>query len=132
MQHPLRSYAIPSLYCIYSLRADVVGWFTKKLPSHSKETVQSWCPPVNFSSLETDFLVTLVAVGDLHLTLADDSTVEPQAATFVANISGVLRGADAVITNLACSVPDEEASNVEILRSALKFSKTLSNILATQ
>ena len=102
----------------YSLCADVVGWFTRKLPSHSKETVQSWCPPVNFSSQETDSLVTLVAVGDIHLALADDNTLEPQAATFVANISGVLQGADAVITNLASSVR-EEAGNVEILRSAL-------------
>jgi len=96
--------------------ADAVGWFTKKLPSHSKDTLQSWCPPVNFSSLETDFLVTLVAVGDLHLALEDENTLEPQAATFLTNISGVLRGADAVITNLASSVPDEEASSVDILR----------------
>ena len=61
--------------------------------------------------------MTLVAVGDLHLALEDENTLEPQAATFLANISGVLRGADAVVTNLASSVPNEEASNVEILRS---------------
>lgn len=62
--------------------------------------------------------MTLVAVGDLHLALEEENTLEPQAATFLANISGVLRGADAVITNLASSVPDEEASSVDILRSA--------------
>ena len=92
-------------------------WFISRLPSHSKHTLQSQCPPVNISSTETEFFVTLAVVGDLHLSLVDENTIERQAATFVANISGFLKGADAVITNLASPVLNEGSSTVEILRS---------------
>ena len=56
-------------------------------------------------------------MGDLHLSLVDGNTFEPHAATFIANISGFLKGADAVVTNLASAVPNEEPSTIEILRS---------------
>jgi len=104
-----------SFFC--SLFVDTVKWFISRLPSHSKDTLQSQCPPVNISSTETEFFVTLAVVGDLHLSLVDENTIEPQAATFVANISGFLKGADAVITNFASPVLNEGSSTVEILRS---------------
>ena len=88
------------------------------LPSHTKATLQPSCPPLNLSSdSESEFIIiSLIAIGDLHLLLTKQSQITPHVVSYLTNLSSIAQTADAVVTNLASEMPNEDQETVNVLK----------------
>ena len=96
----------------------IVRWFHSRLSvSHGNISVQSSC--INHSVVAGgDYTTTLVAMGNLYLSLLDQQAIDSHSAELLDGVFSLVPDVDAVLANLASVLDGTNHDTIQVLKYA--------------